>query len=338
MNCIPDFQFGFRSGHSTYHALAYLINNVKLELNNRKTTAAVYFDIAKAFDSVWHSGLIVKMIDLGIPKNLISLIKSFLTERKFKVHIGTTSSSSRPIKYGVPQGSVLSPLLYNIFVHDIPQPRDCKITLYADDTVIFASSRYIKGLVRNIQTGVKKVTNFYKKWKISLNPNKTQVMFHTKRKCKQLPPTTVKILGEEISVQKEVKYLGIWLDNRMNLKLHTQKMRVKGDHLLRMFYPYMRKYNFLTKKMKLKIYKTYIRPALLYGAPLIDRLSSSNLKVLQRQQNKFLRLVLNKRRRSRIVTMHNETKLGFVGEFLGRLHLKFNEKCRNSENRIIQNL
>lgn len=150
LDCIPNFQFGFRPGHSSVHALRYLTDAIRAAFRAGLTTAALYFDVAKAFDSVWHNGLIHKMIQLGFSDYIIRLTASYLKDRRFEVHIGESISQRRNIPFGVPQGSVLSPSLYNIFVHDIPLPFWGKIILYADDTVILASCRFIKKLVKNI--------------------------------------------------------------------------------------------------------------------------------------------------------------------------------------------
>lgn len=337
LDCIPSSQFGFRIGHSTVHAVKYLINFIRTALRQTKTVAALYFDIAKAFDTVWHNGLIFKMLRLGFSNWLIRIIISFLQDRKFEVHIGNKASTRRGILFGVPQGSVLSPSLYNIFVHDIPPPIKSKISQYADDTVIFAAARMIKGLVKGVVSDARIIIKYFRKWKISVNPGKTQLMFHSKRRTKQVPPESVTLNGQIIPRSRTIKYLGVHLDNRTTLRRHIEEKAGAADNLVRVFYPYIRKNNFATKKLKLKIYKTYIRPALLYAAPVISTTAKSNMLILQRKQNKFLRFITNSTRYRRIAEMHDTLKLETVTEFIDRLDQKFKEKATNSENLMIRN-
>lgn len=336
--CIPPFQFGFRLAHSAVHAIKYLIDYIRAALKSKKTVAALYFDVAKAFDAVWHNGLIYKMLQIGFSNWLIRITVSFLRYRKFQVHIGGKASSRRNIPYGVPQGSVLSPALYNVFVYDIPTPLKSKISEFADDTVLFSAGRTIKGLVKGVISDAKRTIKFFRKWKISINTGKTQIMFHTLRKTKQLPPESVSLGGQVIPRSTSVKYLGIHLDNRLTLRRHIEEKAGAADNLVRVFYPYIKRNNFATQKLKLKIYKTYVRPALLYGAPLLSTIATSNKAILQRKQNKFLRMVTNSNRFRKIVEMHQSCKLETVGEFSSRLRGKFLDKGSLSENPIIREI
>lgn len=253
------------------------------------------FDIAKAFDAVWHNGILYKIIQLGLPRWIIKISASFLADREFQVYVGGASSHRCSTPFGVPQGSVLSPSLYNIYVHDIPQSDKCKIALYADDTVIFASDRFIKKLVKSVCQTAKALIRYFTRWKISVNAEKTQLMFHSKRIKKQLPPNSITLNRVAIPRALSVNYLGVHLDNRLTFKQHIEKAALRADNLCRTFYPYIGRNSFATNKLKLKIYKTYIRPCLLYASPLISRVAKSNLEILQRKQNKFLRLILNKK-------------------------------------------
>lgn len=134
---------------------------------------------------------------------IIKIVASFLKDREFEVHVGNEHSTKHQISYGVPQGSVLSPSLYCLFIHDIPNLKGCLISLYADDTGISASSRFIKGLTKTLRKGANKLIKFYKRWKISINPEKTAVIFHSRRRKKQVPPLTVQIDRHNIPVAKK---------------------------------------------------------------------------------------------------------------------------------------
>lgn len=330
-NPLPDFQFGFRPNHSTNHALMRLTRSIKAAMNIGKTTGVIYLDIQKAFDLVWHNGLLWKMMRMGCNPWLVRVVASFLEDREFQVHVGSEHSARHRILYGVPQGSVLSPNLYSLFIHDIPHLEDCLISLYADDTGISASSRFIKGLVKTLKRGAAKLIKYYKRWKIRINPEKTAVVFHSRRKSKQLPPSSIIINGSSIPVTANAKYLGVIIDNRVNFKNHIEATVMKANNRGRMLYTYLRKHSFATKKLKLKLYKTYIRPILSYASPIISYAAQSNRNKLQICQNKFLRLALTKNKYVKIDDLHGP-KMEMIDEFFHRLQKRFYEKCEASDN------
>lgn len=339
LNVLPNFQFGFRSKHSTSHALRYLFDNIEDALKKRETTGVLYFDVEKAFDRVWHQALLFKMIKLGMSNWMIKIIYSFLENRKFEVHLNQNKSDRLSINYGVPQGSVLSPFLYNILTHDIPTPTNCKIGLFADDSTIFSSSRFIKKLTKNLLKGAIKVKNYYSKWKIKLNSLKTTVMFHTNRKTKQLPPTHLTFDGNTIEVVKETKYLGVVIDNKLTLKNHINYLHRKSDMICRQLYPFIGRNSFSTKKLKLKIYKTYIRSSLLYAAPILNKMSKTNKSTIQKIQNKYLRIILNKPRYTKISELHQGCKnINSIDTFINKIATKFVLGNRLSKNPIIRNM
>lgn len=337
INPFKDYQFGFRSGHSTSHAICYLTNHIRTALKNRLTTGVIYFDIEKAFDSVWHNGLLYKLINMGCNHNLVKLVHQFLSLRAFEVHLGTHISDTKRVPFGVPQGSVLSPTLYNVFMSDFPNLQS-KVAVYADDTAIFSSSRFSKKVVKRLQSDARRLVRFFNRWKIRINAGKTVVMFHTKRRLKQLPPNEMTINGTQVPVTSTARYLGVHLDNRLTFKDHMDKKCLQASNAIRRLYPFLRRNNFATKKLKLKIYKTYIRPILSYGAPIISDASVSQKLKLERKQNQAMRLVLNAQRSAKIREMQTKLKLESMSEFLQRIQRKFLEKCEFSENLIIEQL
>lgn len=335
LNCIPDFQFGFRANHSTTHALKYITDFIEEKLGCSETIGILYFDVQKAFDSVWHQGLIYKLHIFGFPDWIRNLVKSFLTNRSFVVQVGKNCSTERRPSFGVPQGSVLSPTLYSIFVSDIPNIPGCRTALFADDTGLASADRFIKRLTKRLLSGAKKIENFYRKWKISINQSKTQAIFHTKRKTKQLPPSVIDF-GGPIYTANSVKYLGVHLDRRLTLTKHVDEAVLKGNNLLRRFYPFLNRNSFATKKIKMKIYKTYVRPAVLYAPPILSKMCKTNQTKLQKLQNKFLRLILGRRKRTRIKDLHKGGDIETVDEFLKRLTTAFLKKCESHDNPLVR--
>jgi retron-type reverse transcriptase len=134
-------QFGFRARHSTTLQCMRLTDHVTLNFNNKMSMAAVFFDIEKAFDTTWHHGLLYKLSKLKYSANVIKLLGSFLSQRKFRVSVEGEMSTPREMQAGVPQGSVLSPTLFNLYINDAPQTCGVHLTLFADDTCLYATDR-----------------------------------------------------------------------------------------------------------------------------------------------------------------------------------------------------
>ncbi|GBM16888.1 putative RNA-directed DNA polymerase from transposon X-element, partial [Araneus ventricosus] len=140
IHMIP-YQFGFRKQLSTAQQLLRITECIREGFESGWETGAVFLDIAKAFDRVWTDGLIYKLINMRIPGSIIMLIDTYLQGRLFTVRVGSNLSSERVIRAGVVQGSKVGPILYNIFVNDIPSPRNCQtqLCLFADDTAVMST-------------------------------------------------------------------------------------------------------------------------------------------------------------------------------------------------------
>lgn len=164
-NILPPQQFGFRKQHNTVQPLIRIRNIVTSNFNVGKSTGMVLLDIKAAFDSVWHTGLIFKMIKYNFPTHLIKFIQSFLEDRYFEVHIGNEHSTKTKICSGCPQGSCLSPILYNIYTADFPTLQNCTTSIFADDTAVLTSGILAVDVIYNLQTALTNVLLYFNKWK-----------------------------------------------------------------------------------------------------------------------------------------------------------------------------
>ena len=155
---IPQ-QFGFHSKHSTTQQILRIMEKISMGFNKNQSTGMALLDIEKAFDSVWHKGLLYKLHRCNYPLFLTKLISSFLSDRSSFVDINGFHSEPYPIPAGVPQGSLLSPHLFNFFINGIPKPKNCDLAIYADDTALFSNvpSQDIEQLMTNLQYGLKKL-------------------------------------------------------------------------------------------------------------------------------------------------------------------------------------
>ena len=143
-NLYSNIQFGFRKNFSTSEALLYATECFRKETDSNNLTAVALLDLSKAFDSIQHNILYQKLENIGIEQNAIELIKSFLTDRQQRVKVNNVYSDWIDLSQGVPQGTVLGPLLFNLYVNDmLTCVEDCKLVQYADDTCIFISGKNI---------------------------------------------------------------------------------------------------------------------------------------------------------------------------------------------------
>ncbi|GBN33462.1 RNA-directed DNA polymerase from mobile element jockey, partial [Araneus ventricosus] len=221
---IPKEQFGFRAQHSTIHQLLRVTNSITEGMNNKFYTGGIFLDIQKAFDRVWHDGLIYKLIQLNFPKYLINILKSFLENRTFRVVIHGKTSNMGVIKAGTPQGSVLSPILYSIFTSDFPSHPRTITCLFADDSAVLAQGTTIKYILRTLQSFLVSLEEWLTKWRIAVNTNKTKAIIFRKG-CTNFNPTNLELFDETIEWVTEVKYLGLIIDNKLTFRQHISYLK-----------------------------------------------------------------------------------------------------------------
>ncbi len=305
---IPHSQFGFRREHSTTMVLSKITELITTNFNRKTLTGLVSLDVEKAFDKVWHPGLLHKLQSLNFPSYLTHIIKSYLSNRSFFVQIGQDSSPLHPISSGVPQGSSLGPHLFNLYLSDIPQPTDHRVIVlqYADDTAIIASSKSEELMSTLLEEATDEVIDFFEEWGLSVNTAKSAAICFTRRRIGL--PDKLLLTDGDIKFQDKLKYLGLTLDSRLSFSAHIAN--ITKNYLFRnsQLYPILST-NIPTKTGSL-IYKTYLRPLLTYAAlawyPLI---SKTDKQKLQRLQNRTLRLITKQTRYTRITEIHDITPI-----------------------------
>jgi hypothetical protein len=197
---IPDHQFRFRRAHSNIHQSHRIANTISNALSNKKYFTGAFLDIAEAFDKVWHSGLLYK-IKKFLQSNYYYLPKSYISEKSFVVKINYDIPNRLPIHTGVPQGSLLSPLLYTLYTHDLPTTNETIIGTFADDTAIFATHDNPTTASSNLQEHIILIEAWLNKWKIKVNSSKsTQTFTLGKGICP--PPPSVQINHINIQPKK----------------------------------------------------------------------------------------------------------------------------------------
>jgi hypothetical protein len=339
---LRDQQFGFRAKHSTTQQIMRIVETVSLRFNENKSTAMTLLDIEKAFDSVWHEALLHKIHSYGFPMYLVKIISSFLSNRQSFVSIGKASSSSFAVTAGTPQGSPMSPPLFNIFMNSIPVPRHCKIAIYADDTALFSSiTNYdLETLVKRMERGLKEIESEFSSWKIRLNSLKTESILFTKSLIMQreLENHKISFNGESLEWLPWVKYLGVILDSKLLLSKNIENNVIKAGRAMKVLFPLLKKNSCLPLKPKLTLYRSYIRPILTYACPVFANTAKTHLNKLQVLQNKNLRMVLNAPFRTRIRTLHKKANMPTISELITKLTDKFYIRASGSTNRLVKRL
>lgn len=341
---IPAFQFGFLKNHSTQHALLKFHTDVCTNLRDEKCTVAISLDIEKAFDSAFHRGILFKLVEIGVDPFLVNIMKSYFTNRKFTVQINNTTSSTGPVCSGVPQGSVLAPLLFNIFLHDFPhQMQNSSAILYADDCLIYAhdSSPFQALHKANLHLG--RINNYYQTWGIKINARKSEAICirNASGKCPRYVVPESKLLklsldGVDIPFKSNLKYLGINFNKLFKFNLHARTVLEKTKKICGMFSNLFNSKH-LPEKTKLLLYKVALRPILLYGFPIWFAISPSVAKELEIQERKILRKCVNKfysnpTKRYSNVYIYEKSAITPLCTYAMSLHRKFVEKLVTHDN------
>lgn len=330
-NTIPDEQYGFRAEHSTEQQVLRLTENVINNINMRHISAAAFFDISKAFDKVWHQGLIVKMNQAGTTLAVTRLINSYLKSRTFQVKIGSCRSAKTPITAGVPQGGVLSPKLYNIYSSDIPRVfGNAKIFTYADDTAVLAHSRNLNLGRRYLQSATDSILEWMEKWKIKVNPKKTQAIVFSRKAA--LPSDQLEINGEEIPWSNKVKYLGVIFDRKLTWKDHIEEIKRKTTLKNIQLHPLMARKSKLSLDNKLRLYKMVIVPSILYCSTAWGQAAKCHKSKLEVIQSKTLRKITDAPWFIRNNDIRKDLKIDTVSKQIRRRNKKLLEKFESHTN------
>lgn len=335
-NIVPEEQFGFRKEHSTIYQTTRMANYIQNARTRRLTAGASMLDISKAFDRVWHNGLLAKMLHFDYPPALIKIIASFLANRKFQVRIEKQLSSKRPIRAGVPQGSPLSPALYNIYSADMPKTNKTQLYQYADDTAVITTAQNQNSVASNIQTHLKLIEYWCKKWKVEINADKTQaIIFTNKRKP---PRKKLRVGTKEINWAKKVKYLGVVYDKKLIWKEHIQETHKKGRALMAQLYPLIGRKSKMPLKTKLLLYNQIIVPGMLYSAPAWGNAKKYNLHKIQVIQNKCLRTITNAPWFVRNKQLHEDLNVKTIHTRIEDMNKNLLEKVAQSKNALVKNI
>lgn len=309
------------------------MNKIESNFEEHKICSAAFIDIKQAFDRVWHTGLLFK-IKRHLPQYFI-LFKSYLSDRFFQVTHGNALSEIQIIEAGVPQGSVLGPTLYKIYTADIPCEENVLTATYADDSAVLASHEDPILASQILQESLDKITTWAHKWRIKINESKsTHIVFTTKHKV--CPP--VQINNITLPTEKQVKYLGMYLDQRLTWKPHLTTKRKQINLKLKKMYWLIGRKSSLLLYNKILLYKTIVIPIWTYGIQLWGCAKTSNINIIQRCQNKTLRTITDAPWYVNNETIHKDLNIKYVHEQIKKYAKSYESRLEHHPNDLALNL
>jgi hypothetical protein len=299
-----DKQFGFLPGRSTVLQLLKMLDTWTEALDNGDVIEVLYLDIQKAFDTVPHRRLLLKLEALGIKDHILAWIKDFLNRRTQFVQIGTTKSAKFPVTSGVPQGSVLGPVLFVVYINDLPDHIKSHILMFADDTKLY---QIHDGRSNNaIQDDIHELDIWTMKWQLKFHPEKCkQMIVSTRRRDQAVEERWMKQRkGEEVNIVglkkvNEEKDLGITFDHELNFKEHISKIIIKASQVMGII---RRTFKSLDIEIFKPLYISLVRSRLEYGQSIWSPYKKGDIKRIEavqrnatRQINGFRELSYNER-------------------------------------------
>ena len=248
-------QHGFRSGHSCETALHSILDKWKCSISLKKIIIALFIDFKKAFDLINPKLLFLKLFHYGFDNAALALVRSYFADRKQVTKVGKVKSNQLPIEIGVPQGSVLGPLFFLIFINDLPLFCELDSVLFADDTTVFDSGDEMESLVSSFKRKLEELIGWVRFNQMTINWSKTKVMFLTLKK-RVKTPGSVTIEGNDVEVVKSFKLLGVIIDKDLNFRAHIEALKKTVNRKL---YSY-KKLFYLSFSTKVQFFKTFILP------------------------------------------------------------------------------
>ena len=287
---LSDVQHGFRRSRSCESQLITTCTDFIDTMNANGQTDAILLDFSKAFDKVHHNCLMTKLEHYGISNGTHSWIKSFLKNRSQRVMVENNLSSSLPVLSGVPQGTVLGPLLFLIYINDMPETvsEGTKIRLFADDSLLYREIKSPKDSAI-LQEDLNKLQKWEGDSKMQFHPGKCQVIRITK-KIKTISHDYT-VHNEKLKRTQKAEYLGLTLDEKLSWNSHIDKICGRANSKINFL---KRNISNCPKEIKEKCYNVFVRPMLEYCATVWDPHTQQNINKLEQIQKRACRFVNNK--------------------------------------------
>jgi len=307
-NLLFEYQSGFRPSFSTDTCLIHLTDYVKQNMDKGLYTGMVLLDLQKAFDTVNHSILCNKLKAIGLNSIAVEWFTSYLSERSQLVNVNGVSSASTHVTCGVPQGSILGPLLFLIYVNDMETAVQCKLLLYADDSALLVPGKNIDEIAQTLTTELESINQWLCENKLSLHLGKTEsILFGTHRKLKNNKSLSILYQNKHIKSVETVKYLGVDLNQSLNGETHAKSIVQKINGKVKFLYRQCRTLSTQSRKI---LCSAIIQPHFDYAcSSWYTSLSAKTKHKLQICQNKIVRFINEMGNRTHV----GSEELGYLG-------------------------
>ena len=289
-NLLYSKQYGFRRNHSTYMAAISLVDKISQGLDNKLTTAGIFLDLSKAFDTIDHNILMNKLFAYGVRGVAYDWFKSYLHDRCNYVQFNNSSSHYSLCNIGVPQGSILGPLLFMLYINDVyKSSQKFDFILFADDTTVLLQNSNLSDTLGDVTNEFSKVSEWMRSNRLSLNILKTKLVIFD-NKTKDTSNANVLLNGQQITASNQANFLGITIDRKLDWKEHISAVSKK---IARLNGVINRLKPFLPKNILLTLYNALILPHLSYSLLLWGNTHATFLNNLHKIQKRAVRNICN---------------------------------------------
>ena len=323
-------QAGFRKGRGVEDQILRVTQKIADGFEKKEKSLLTLLDFSKAYDTVWRERLLHSLLDQGVPSQYVLFLRGFLLNRQARVRFNGVLSKSKLMKQGLPQGSVLAPILFLFYINNLSSlfSEDLTISMYADDVSILSSSTDLRIAERQTQTAVDTVVSWSKLWKLNLNGTKSEVSVFTLSKLDKDWFPSIEIDGNNIKYEPHARLLGVTLDRRLTFKKQVEAVTAKATQKMGMLRAVANSEWGWRKEDLRKIFLAHIQSVLNFASSSWQPwLRKSLIKKLQVVQNQCLRIITTQAKSSPVEALHAETRVPTIKTTIDANCLRSYEKA-----------